>query len=78
MGLSVARSYLLVLMILLTLFSVLALIEELEDLGKGRYRLGDIVAFIALTMPRRALDLSPVAALLGSVVALGGLASAGE
>lgn len=78
MGLSVARSYLLVLMILLTLFSFLALIEELEDLGKGRYRLGDIVTFIALTMPRRALDLSPVAALLGSVVALGGLASAGE
>ena len=77
-GLSVARSYVLVLIILLTLFSVLALIEELEDLGKGRYRLGDIVAFIALTMPRRALDLSPVAALLGSVVALGGLASAGE
>ena len=77
-GLSVARSYVLVLMILLTLFSVLALIEELEDLGKGRYRLGDIVAFVALTMPRRALDLSPVAALLGSVVALGGLASAGE
>lgn len=77
-GLAVARSYVLVLMILLTLFSLLALIEELEDLGKGRYRLGDIVAFIALTMPRRALDLSPVAALLGSVVALGGLASAGE
>ena len=77
-GLSVARSYLLVLTLLLTVFSLLALIEELEDLGKGRYHLADIVTFVALTAPRRALDLAPVTALLGSVVALGGLASAGE
>lgn len=66
------------LMVLLTVFSLLALIEEVEDLGKGRYRLADILAFVALTAPRRALDLASVTALLGSVVALGALASAGE
>jgi lipopolysaccharide export system permease protein len=74
----VARSYLIVLAVLLALFSFLALVEELEDLGKGRYGLGDILAVVALTTPRRALDLAAITALIGSVLAMGRLASDGE
>jgi lipopolysaccharide export system permease protein len=74
----IAWSYLLVLGILLVVFNVLALVDELEDLGKGRYRLGDIALFVAMTSPRRAIDLVPIVALVGSVIALGALAGAGE
>jgi lipopolysaccharide export system permease protein len=74
----VASSYLLVLGVLLALFSVLAFVEELEDLGKGRYGLSDVLMVVALTTPRRALDLAALTALLGSVLAMGRLASDGE
>jgi lipopolysaccharide export system permease protein len=77
-GISVASSYLLVLAVLLTLFTVLAFVEELEDLGKGRYGLNDILMVVALTTPRRALDLAAITALIGSVLAMGRLASDGE
>jgi lipopolysaccharide export system permease protein len=71
-------SCLLVLCVLLTLFSFLALVEELEDLGKGRYGLADILLVVALTTPRRGLDLAAVTALIGGVLAMGRLASDGE
>jgi lipopolysaccharide export system permease protein len=74
----IAWSYLLVLLVLLTVFNFLALVDELEDLGKGRYGLADVAIFLAMTTPRRAVDLVPMVALLGSVLALGALAGAGE
>jgi lipopolysaccharide export system permease protein len=74
----IAWSYLLVLLVLVTVFNFLALVEELEDLGKGRYRLADVALFVAMTTPRRAVDLVPIVTLLGSVIALGALAGAGE
>jgi lipopolysaccharide export system permease protein len=74
----IAWTYLLVLLALLTIFNLLALIDELEDLGKGHYRLADIALFVAMTSPRRAVDLVPIVALLGSVIALGALAGTGE
>lgn len=77
-GLAVLRGYVLAMLVLLTVFSFLAFVEELDDLGKGRYRLLDACAFIAATTPRRMLDLVPVTTLLGSLTALGTLASGGE
>jgi lipopolysaccharide export system permease protein len=77
-GLTLARSYLLAVFALVAVFSIFAFVEELEDLGKGRYRLNDAALFILLTTPRRVIDLAPVTALLASLTALGSLASGRE
>jgi lipopolysaccharide export system permease protein len=78
LALALARSYLLALGALLAVFTIFGFVEELEDLGKGRYRLADAALFILLTTPRRAIDVAPVTALLASLTALGGLASGRE
>jgi lipopolysaccharide export system permease protein len=71
-------STLLVLLILLGLYTFMDFITELDDLGKGQYQIGDIASYIALSMPKRIYELLPVAALLGSVLGLGNLASQSE
>jgi lipopolysaccharide export system permease protein len=50
------------------------LLIQINDVGKGTYRLPDAFAYVALTIPKRLVDLMPLAALLGSIVALGLLA----
>jgi lipopolysaccharide export system permease protein len=77
-ALTLARHCLLALGALLAVFTIFAFVEELEDLGKGRYRLKDAALFILLTTPRRVIDLAPVTALLASLTALGALASGRE
>lgn len=77
-GSAVVRGCVLVTIALLAAFTILALVEELDDVGKGRYRITDALTFVALTTPRRLLDLLPMAALLGSVTSLGALASGWE
>jgi lipopolysaccharide export system permease protein len=77
-GLTLARHYLLALAALLAVFTIFAFVEELEDLGKGRYRLADAALFVLLTTPRRIIDVAPVTALLASLTALGALASGRE
>ncbi|MEQ8663494.1 MAG: LPS export ABC transporter permease LptG [Gammaproteobacteria bacterium] len=67
-----------VLALLLTLFSFLALTETLEDVGKGAFTVADAVSVVLLTLPARMLDLMPVTALLGSVIGLGLLANNSE
>lgn len=64
-----------VLLILLTMFSFMALTEALEDVGSGSYTGADAVAVVLLTTPRRIVDLLPVTALLGSMLGLGMLAN---
>ncbi len=77
-GIRLLWRFLLVAIILSSLFSFLMLVRELDDIGTGDYRLGDVFAFVALTMPGRFLDLMPVSVLLGAVLALGSLAGSGE
>jgi lipopolysaccharide export system permease protein len=77
-GISFLRSFLLILIILVALFSLLELMSELDDVGKGNYQVTDVLLFIGLTLPRRMLELMPISTLLGSVVALGLLADHGE
>jgi lipopolysaccharide export system permease protein len=66
--------FLLVLGVLLVLFSLIELLVQLNDVGKGAYEMGDAFFHVALTAPKRAADLMPLAALLGSILALGLLA----
>jgi lipopolysaccharide export system permease protein len=69
---------LLALAVLLALFTVFALLDELGDVGKGRYGLWEAVVYLSLTTPRRVYELVPLATLLGSLLGLGVLAGHSE
>lgn len=64
-----------VLFLLLALFSLLALTEELEEVGEGTFRLIDAFLVILYTIPRRVVELMPATALLGGLMGLGALAN---
>ena len=59
------------LILLLTLFNLFTLTDELKDLGKGNYDLTAIFTYLTLTSPRVCYELVPSAALLGSLFVLG-------
>lgn len=74
----VIESVLLVLLGLLVLFAFTNFLGELGDVGKGRYDLPLALVYVLLLTPRQVLELFPVSALLGSVVALGLMANNNE
>lgn len=73
-GLALVRSILLVTLILLPLFTLLDLVQQLDDIGTGNYGMVDALIYDVLLMPSFLLSLMPFIALLGSSLALGGLA----
>ena len=75
---SLIRGYLPVLAILLAVFSLFVFVEEVDEVGSGRYTFWKAGAFVLLTLPERFVVLSPFIALLGSIMALGGLANGRE
>ncbi len=77
-GLTVAGSTLIVLLVLLALFSFGAFVAELDAVGKGDYTLAGAGQYVLLSMPRLAYQLFPIVALLGSVIGLGILAGNNE
>lgn len=77
-GVSVGRGLFLVMLVLSALFSFLVLVDQLDDVGDGRFGVLDALLYMAFTLPRRILDLAPATALLGSLLALGGLARGSE
>ncbi len=74
----VLKGWLLILIIVLVLFSFLELVDQLNDVGDGSYTLMDAFLFVLLTIPKRITMLTPVSAMVGSVIALVGLANSGE
>ena len=64
-----------VLLLLLALFSFMALAEELEDVGQGSFALPDALMVVFLTSPKRIVELLPVTALLGGLLGLGAMAN---
>lgn len=62
----------------LALFAFFDLVGELDDLGKGGYRIQHALAFVALTLPSRVYELMPVSSLIGAVYALARFASQSE
>jgi lipopolysaccharide export system permease protein len=60
------------------LFSLLELVDQLHDVGKGHYRLIDACVYVLLTAPARLLQLMPAAMLFACLFALGGLAARAE
>lgn len=67
--------YWLAAVVLVGIFSLVALIEETGQLGKNDYGLAHMFYFVAMTAPGRFLDLLPLIVLMGSTLALGVLAS---
>jgi len=63
------------LLLLLTLFSFMALAEQLEDVGSGSFTLTDALMVVFLTTPKRIVELLPVTALLGGLLGLGAMAN---
>lgn len=63
------------LLLLLALFSFMALAEELEDVGTGSFTLLDALMVVFLTTPKRLVELLPVTALLGGLLGLGAMAN---
>lgn len=70
--------------VLLALFFVTGLVtfvdlvDELSGTGQGDYTRADALVYILLTLPRRAFEVFPPSALLGSLIGLGMLASSSE
>ena len=66
---------LVVLVILLVFFG---LIDEMDEVGKGDYQLGDAFFVAVLSSPRYVFEVFPVAALIGSLIGLGAMGAHGE
>lgn len=62
----------------LGLFAFFDLVNELDDLGRGGYRLQHAVGYVALTLPSRVYELMPIAALIGAIYAFAQFASHSE
>jgi len=74
----IVKAYLPVLGILLAVFSLLVLVEEIDEVGKGRYTFGGACEYLLLTIPSRVVFLAPFVALLGTIMGLGSLAQSRE
>jgi lipopolysaccharide export system permease protein len=64
------QGFCLVLLVLVSVFSFLDLVEELDDTTLGNYDTIDAIIFVLLTVPERALWLVPISVLLGSLIGL--------
>ena len=77
-GISLLAGCVPVLLLLLSLFSLLAFSKELEDVGEGIYQISDALLVVALGLPVLVVDLLPVTVLLGGLLGLGALANNNE
>jgi lipopolysaccharide export system permease protein len=68
----------LMLLALLALFFFFDLIKELDDLGKGNYRLTTMMGYVALMLPSHAYVLLPAAGLMGTLFALARMSEQSE
>ena len=69
---------LLVLLALLALFGFFDLIRELDDLGRGNYRINSMLGYVLLMLPTHAYVLLPPAALMGTLFALARMSEQSE
>lgn len=68
----------LVFIALLLLFAFFDFVQELGDIGRGGYRLPVAALYVALSLPGRAYEILPVAALIGTLFALAQLVAHSE
>ena len=68
----------LVMLALLLLFAFFDLIDEMKDLGRGGYRMTDVVLHVVLSVPNHVYEVFPIAVLIGTLFALAQLVSTTE
>jgi lipopolysaccharide export system permease protein len=64
--------------VVVSLFALIAFVDDLDSVGKGEYTLAMAFQHMALTLPGQAFFLFPLAAVVGTLVGLGVLASSSE
>jgi len=74
---ALAVGWLLVLVVLLAIFGLIQFVQEMEAIS-GHYQIGQVSEFVLRTLPQLALDLVPVAGLLGTLLVLANLARHSE
>lgn len=74
-ALEIIKGSVIAVLVLLALLNFFTFADELGEMGEGDYGLRKIFEYLALTSPRSGYELMPSAALVGSLVALGGLAN---
>jgi hypothetical protein len=77
-ALTLIKVTLLVLFSLVLLFSFFALVDQLDDTGRGNYGVWQAITFVFLTTPRLTFELFPIAAVIGSMTTLGMFAKNSE
>ena len=77
LGWAVLSGIVLTLLLLVSIHLLIDLIREARGLG-GDYGVVQMAWYLLQTMPRRVYDIFPFAALIGTLVGLGGLAAANE
>ena len=65
-------------LIFLALFAFFDFINELDDVGRGGYRLQHAAGYVLLGLPDQAYELVPIAALIGAIYALAQFAQHSE
>jgi lipopolysaccharide export system permease protein len=75
---SVLVTTLIVALAIIAISTVLNLVDELGDVGKGNYGLALAFQFVLLQLPRGIYELFPIVVLLGTVLGLGALANGSE
>lgn len=77
-GKQVIQSILMMLLLLLAVESFIELAQQLKDVGKGDFTLRHVAFVVPLMLLSKVYQLFPMAALIGSIVGLGRLASRNE
>jgi lipopolysaccharide export system permease protein len=75
---AVARATLVVLLVLLALSGFINLIDQLQDVGNGRFQTSDAIFVVVMQWPSHAFQMYPLAVLLGALMGLGVLAKRSE
>ncbi len=77
-ALSVIGAVLIAWGVVVSLDALLAFIGEINDVGTGDYTLSKAVAYILLTIPRRAYQFFAYGSMIGGLMGMGTLAASGE
>jgi lipopolysaccharide export system permease protein len=68
----------LVMLALLVLFAFFDLVEEMKDLGRGGYRMQNVLVHVLLSAPTHIYEIFPIAALIGTIFVLAQLVASTE
>ncbi len=68
----------LVWLVLVGFDGIAAFANEIDEIGEGDYTVGSAMLHVLFTLPRRAYELFPTAAVIGTLIGLGGLAATSE